>query len=146
LKILVESASFISDPTLVKVNSPTGKTIFPTGKMNSPTDKTIFLTVKFNFQAPFLNFQASKISFAVPEMIFRAQKTRFSTIKSVFTPPPAKMGLAAVGSGGWIPPASGLLMMLERNSKICFHKTMLTKAKAKTIVHGVVHALRPNNC
>jgi hypothetical protein len=32
------------------------------------------------------------------------------------------------------------VIILDRNSQICFHKTMLTKAKAKTIVHSIVQS------
>jgi hypothetical protein len=37
-------------------------------------------------------------------------------------------------------------LILDGNSQIRFHKSMLKKATAKTTVHAVVHALRPNTC
>jgi hypothetical protein len=32
------------------------------------------------------------------------------------------------------------VIILDRNSQICFHKAILTKAKGKTIVHGVMQS------
>jgi len=35
-------------------------------------------------------------------------------------------------------------IILDRNSQVRFHKPMVTKGTAKTTVHDIVHALRPN--
>jgi hypothetical protein len=38
------------------------------------------------------------------------------------------------------------MIIVDGNSQICFHKSMLKTATAKTTVHVVMHALRPNTC
>ena len=45
-------------------------------------------------------------------------------------PPPRKHDCIAV-------------IILDGNSQVCFDKTMLAKAKAKTTMHAVMHAVRP---